>query len=160
MERTYVYALGDEKHVEPVELAQYKGVKLPIDNFSVKLDNRTMTLTEGRVRKWRDTIPRAAPKNTKTKKENPVEKLYKSVEDYSPLNDEDKRYILDKLQAITRKQFTNLSEADFKVLMNIKDDWSEEELVKFCMEKFQFVSSYSPFYEFVPEKDFLIGTLK
>ena len=159
MERTYVYALGDEKHVEPVELAQYKGVKLPMDNFSVKLDNRTMTLTEGRVRKWRDTIPRAAPKKTKTKKENPVEKLYKSVEDYSPLNDEDKRYILDKLQAITRKQFTNLSEADFKVLMNIKDDWSEEELAKFCMEKFQFVSSYSPFYEFVPEKDFLIGNL-
>ena len=67
-----------------------------------------------------------APKKTKTKKENPVEKLYKSVEDYSPLNDEDKRYILDKLQAITRKQFTNLSEEDFKVLMNIKDDWSEE----------------------------------
>ena len=160
MERTYVYALGDEKHVEPVELAQYKGVKLPMDNFSVKLDNRTMTLTEGRVRKWRDTIPRAAPKKTKTKKENPVEKLYKSVEDYSPLNDEDKRYILDKLQAITRKQFTNLSEADFKVLMNIKDDWSEEELAKFCMESFQFVSSYSPFYEFVPEKDFLIGNLK
>lgn len=160
MERTYVYALGDEKHVEPVELAQYKGVKLPMDNFSVKLDNRTMALTEGRVRKWRDTIPKAAPKKTKTKKENPVEKLYKSVEDYSPLNDEDKRCILDKLQAITRKQFTNLSEEDFKVLMNIKDDWSEEKLAKFCMEKFRFVSSYSPFYEFVPEKDFLIGTLK
>lgn len=160
MERTYVYALGDEKHVEPIELTQYKGVKLPMDNFSVKLDNRTIALTEGRVRKWRDTIPRAAPKKTKTKKEHPVEKLYKSVEDYSPLNDEDKRYILDKLQAITRKQFTNLSEADFKVLMNIKDDWSEEELAKFCMEKFQFVSSYSPFYEFVPEKDFLIGNLK
>ena len=160
MERTYVYALGDEKHVEPVELEQYKGVKLPMDNFSVKLDNRTMTLTEGRVRKWRDTIPRAASKKTKTKKENPVEKLYKSVEDYSPLNDEDKRYILDKLQAITRKQFTNLSEEDFEVLMNIKDDWSEEELAKFCMEKFQFVSSYSPYYEFVPEKDFLIGNLK
>lgn len=30
MERTYVYALGDEKHVEPVELEQYKGVKLPM----------------------------------------------------------------------------------------------------------------------------------
>ena len=35
-----------------------------------------------------------------------------------------------------------------------------EELAKFCMEKFQFVSSYSPFYEFVPEQDFLIGNLK
>ena len=159
MERTYVYVLGDEKHVEPIELSQYKEEKLPIDNFSVKLDKRTMALTEGRIQKWRDTIKRMETKETKEEKENPLEKLYQSVEDYTPVNDKDKQYILEKLQAITRKQF-NLSEDDFKVLMNIKDDWSEEELTRFCEENFKFVSSYSPYYEFEPETDFLIGSME
>ena len=158
MERTYVYVLGDEKHVEPIELLQYKDEKLPIDNFSVKLDYRTMALTEGKIRKWRDTIKRTT-KEVKAEDENPVEKLYQSVEDYTPVNDADKQYILEKLQAITRKQF-NLSEDDFKVLMNIKDDWSEEELKKFCEENFKFVSSYSPYYEFQPETDFLIESME
>ena len=34
--------------------------------------------------------------------------------------------ILEKLESITKQKVVNLSEEDFKVLFNIKDEWSEE----------------------------------
>ena len=67
--------------------------------------------------------------------------------------------ILEKLESITKQKIVNLSEEDFKVLFNIKDEWSEEELAQFCKENFSIVNSYSPYYEFEPETDFLIGSI-
>ncbi len=159
MERTYVYCLGDEKHVVPHILPQYEGKKLPIDNFSLKLDNRIRVLTEGRLQHWRDSIAKRETEETIEQHKNPIEALYQSVQAYSPVNDTDKQMILEKLESITKQKVVNLSEEDFKVLFNIKDEWSEEALAQFCKENFSIVNSYSPYYEFEPETDFLIGSI-
>ena len=141
-------------------MPQYEGKKLPIDNFSLKLDNRIRVLTEGRLQHWRDSIPKRDTEEPIEQPQNPIEALYQSVQAYSPVNDTDKQMILAKLESITKQKVVNLSEEDFKVLFNIKDEWSEEELAQFCKENFSIVNSYSPYYEFEPETDFLIGSIQ
>lgn len=160
-----VYAYGHPKHVEPKMLDKYRDQDLPIDSFSRKLDKRTETLSNGEMHTWRDTVEVVEnnPSQEKQQKQQPLQSQAKKfpteeqVSNFNNVNDTEKKEIERKINEITSQQYINISENQFKILMHIKDDCSEEEILDWCVKNLEVKSGFSPSYEFEPENDFIIN---
>ena len=148
---------GDKRHTTPKCLKKYEGKELPLDNFSRKLDERAVMLTKDKkVKCWRDTVPKIA--DTKNDIADDILKnapQENDVSGYHNVNAADKKMIAEKLEMISGRKFCNISENQFKVLLNIPDDESK---TQWAFENLQVEGGYSPNYEFDDETDFIIAS--
>ena len=156
IEDRYIYCYGEDRHVSPKTVKKFDGKALTADNFSKKLDGRTQQLSGGKVKSWKDTVQKQEKKEEE-KKAPFVVPSEEDVEKFSPLNDADKANVERKLEEITGKKYTNISEAQFKQLANLSPTATPEQVMEWCSEHLQISGGFSPDYEFSEEEDFLIG---
>lgn len=157
IESTFIFMYGDKRHTTPKCLKKYEGKELPLDNFSRKLDERAVMLSKDKkVKCWRDTVPKTV--DTKNDIADDILKnapQENDVSGYHNVNAADKKMIAEKLEMISGRKFCNISENQFKVLLNIPDDESK---TQWAFENLQVEGGYSPNYEFDDETDFIIDS--
>ncbi len=163
-----IYPYGHPNHTKPRMLSKYQSVKLPIDNFSRKLDNKTALVTKNEKKHWRETVMELTEEteddlfydeqtgekfDTRESATDQTEAVSYSL----IMTEEERKLVEEKIKELSSLENLMITEEQFMELLKAPDAITEKEAFQsWCREHLKVLNGYSPEYEFGEEEALLL----